>query len=183
MLTSLASLTNLGPTATPTLLIQVPDFYPHPNPPTSTPQNHTLVNVNGVLPKAMPFPPAPPSKRLTQTFPSPPTVAPTPHLNHSCTLLPTATTTPVLLGFMTTELHSSHHVTSDLQALSLHSPYDGTDDLINGDDSKEKGLDCYLIHESEAAPKPEIVELLQTTSKQRRSTQTRANVAEVFCEL
>ncbi|KAK1407993.1 hypothetical protein QVD17_39622 [Tagetes erecta] len=28
---------------------------------------------------------------------------------------------------------ASHHITNDLQALSLHAPYDGTEELIIGD--------------------------------------------------
>ncbi|CAI9280949.1 unnamed protein product [Lactuca saligna] len=33
---------------------------------------------------------------------------------------------------------ASHHITNDLNALSLHSPYDGTDDLVIGDENSRR---------------------------------------------
>ncbi|KAL4591550.1 hypothetical protein LXL04_004519 [Taraxacum kok-saghyz] len=62
------------------------------------------------------------------SLPRPPssTTSPQAHMMH----LPTSSSSDWLF-----DSGVSHHITNDLNALSLHSPYDGTDDLVIGDGS------------------------------------------------
>ncbi|XP_021764200.1 uncharacterized protein LOC110728841 [Chenopodium quinoa] len=72
------------------------------------------------------FPTASPPPPRSSSAQSPPTSS-QPQANHAHLSLPSSSSTPWLL-----DSGASHHVTNDLNNLSLHAPYDGTEELLVG---------------------------------------------------
>lgn len=72
----------------------------------------------------------------SQPIPSPQT-RPSPNRQaHTAHLAPSSSSSPWLL-----DSGASHHVTTDLNSLSLHAPYDGTEELVVGD-----GMGLKITH-------------------------------------
>ncbi|KAL8146584.1 hypothetical protein AgCh_004348 [Apium graveolens] len=94
-----------------------------------TTRNHVFTRK---FPNATPPPPPPFQNRYAQSYRKP-----TPPQAHTATVqIPPSSSTWLL------DSGASHHITTDLNNLALHTPYDGTEELIIGDGTAQSAYYC-----------------------------------------